>query len=44
MKRRRVVIQGEGKRDIKGAKKLLAEAVYSSNPVTCLVAQDQPPL
>lgn len=34
----------KGKRDIEGAKKLLAEAGYSGQPVTCLVAQDQPPL
>src|SRR5262245_36435127 len=34
----------KGKRDIDGAKKLLAEAGYSGQPVTCLVAQDQPPL
>jgi peptide/nickel transport system substrate-binding protein len=33
-----------GPRDIEGAKKLLAEAGYSGQPVTCLVAQDQPPL
>ena len=26
------------------ARKLLAEAGYSGQPVTCLVAQDQPPL
>src|SRR5262249_45048674 len=31
----------KGKRDIDGAKKLLAEAGYSGQPVTCLVAQDQ---
>jgi peptide/nickel transport system substrate-binding protein len=34
----------KGKRDIEGAKKLLAEAGYSGQPVTCLVAQDQPHL
>ncbi len=34
----------KGKRDIEGAKKLLAEAGYSGQPVTCLVAQDQPAL
>ncbi|MDX2201922.1 MAG: ABC transporter substrate-binding protein [Hyphomicrobiaceae bacterium] len=34
----------KGKRDIEGAKKLLAEAGYSGLPVTCLVAQDQPAL
>ena len=34
----------KGKRDIDGAKKLLAEAGYSGQPVTCLVAQDQAPL
>ena len=34
----------KGKRDIDAAKKLLAEAGYSGLPVTCLVAQDQPPL
>ncbi|MDX2155239.1 MAG: ABC transporter substrate-binding protein [Hyphomicrobiaceae bacterium] len=33
-----------GPRDIEGAKKLLAEAGYKGQPVTCLVAQDQPPL
>ena len=33
----------KGKRDIEGAKKLLAESGYSGQPVTCLVAQDQPP-
>ena len=32
----------KGKRDIEGAKKLLAEAGYTGQPVTCLVAQDQP--
>lgn len=31
-------------RSIDAAKKLLAEAKYSGQPVTCLVAQDQPPL
>jgi peptide/nickel transport system substrate-binding protein len=34
----------KGKRDIEGAKKLLAEAGYAGQPVTCIVAQDQPPL
>ena len=34
----------KGKRDIEGAKKLLAEAGYSGQPVTCIVAQDQPAL
>jgi peptide/nickel transport system substrate-binding protein len=34
----------KGKRDYDLAKKLLAEAGYSGLPVTCLVAQDQPPL
>jgi peptide/nickel transport system substrate-binding protein len=34
----------KGKRDIEGAKKLLSEAGYSGQPVSCLVAQDQPPL
>jgi peptide/nickel transport system substrate-binding protein len=34
----------KGKRDIDGAKKLLAEAGYAGQPVTCLVAQDQAPL
>jgi peptide/nickel transport system substrate-binding protein len=34
----------KGKRDYDLAKKLLAEAGYSGQPVTCLVAQDQPPL
>ena len=32
----------KGKRDLAGAKKLLAESGYSGQPVTCLVAQDQP--
>src|SRR5882672_8300394 len=32
----------KGKRDIEGAKKLLAEAGYAGQPVTCIVAQDQP--
>jgi peptide/nickel transport system substrate-binding protein len=32
----------KGKRDLDGAKKLLAESGYSGQPVTCLVAQDQP--
>src|ERR1700730_6230811 len=32
----------KGKRDIAAAKKLLAESGYSGQPVTCLVAQDQP--
>ena len=31
-------------RNIEGAKKLLAEAGYKGQPVTCLVAQDQPAL
>ena len=31
-------------RNIEGAKKLLAEAGYKDQPVTCLVAQDQPAL
>ncbi len=34
----------KGKRDYDRAKKLLQEAGYSGQPVTCLVAQDQPPL
>jgi peptide/nickel transport system substrate-binding protein len=34
----------KGKRDIDSAKKLLAEAGYAGQPVTCLVAQDQAPL
>jgi peptide/nickel transport system substrate-binding protein len=34
----------KGKRDIEGAKKLLTEAGYSGQAVTCLVAQDQAPL
>ena len=34
----------KGKRDYDLAKKLLQEAGYSGQPVTCLVAQDQPPL
>ena len=32
----------KGKRDIARAKKLLAESGYSGQPVTCVVAQDQP--
>jgi peptide/nickel transport system substrate-binding protein len=32
----------KGKRDIAAARKLLAESGYSGQPVTCLVAQDQP--
>ena len=32
----------KGKRDIAGAKKLLAESGYTNQPVTCVVAQDQP--
>src|SRR4030088_234600 len=32
----------KGKRDMAAAKKLLAESGYSGQPVTCLVAQDQP--
>jgi len=32
----------KGKRDFDAAKKLLAESGYSGQPVTCLVAQDQP--
>ena len=32
----------KGKRDYEAAKKLLAEAGYSGQPVTCVVAQDQP--
>ena len=32
----------KGKRDIAAAKKLLAESGYSGQPVTCVVAQDQP--
>jgi peptide/nickel transport system substrate-binding protein len=32
----------KGKRDLDGAKKLLAEAGYKGEPVTCIVAQDQP--
>ena len=31
----------KGPRNIEGAKKLLAEAGYNNEPVTCLVAQDQ---
>jgi len=34
----------KGPRNIDGAKKLLAEAGYSGQPVTCIVAQDQAPL
>jgi peptide/nickel transport system substrate-binding protein len=32
----------KGKRDFDAAKKLLAEAGYSNQPVVCVVAQDQP--
>jgi peptide/nickel transport system substrate-binding protein len=32
----------KGKRDLAMAKKLLAESGYSGQPVTCVVAQDQP--
>jgi len=32
----------KGKRDFDAAKKLIAESGYSGQPVTCLVAQDQP--
>jgi peptide/nickel transport system substrate-binding protein len=32
----------KGKRDLDGAKKLLAQSGYAGEPVTCLVAQDQP--
>ncbi len=32
----------KGKRDLTAAKKLLAESGYAGQPVTCLVAQDQP--
>jgi len=32
----------KGKRDIEAAKKLLKEAGYAGQPVTCVVAQDQP--
>jgi peptide/nickel transport system substrate-binding protein len=32
----------KGPRDIAGAKKLLAQSGYANQPVTCLVAQDQP--
>jgi peptide/nickel transport system substrate-binding protein len=32
----------KGKRDFAAAKKLLAESGYTNQPVTCLVAQDQP--
>ena len=32
----------KGKRDIAAAKKLLAESGYKGQPVTCVVAQDQP--
>jgi len=31
----------KGKRDIEGAKRLLAEGGYKGEPVTCIVAQDQ---
>jgi peptide/nickel transport system substrate-binding protein len=32
----------KGKRDLAAAKKLLAESSYKGEPVTCVVAQDQP--
>src|SRR3989440_2950197 len=32
----------KGKRDLPAAKKLLAESSYKGEPVTCVVAQDQP--
>lgn len=32
----------KGKRDLTAARKLLAESGYAGEPVTCLVAQDQP--
>jgi peptide/nickel transport system substrate-binding protein len=32
----------KGKRDLTAAKKMLAEAGYKGEPVTCVVAQDQP--
>jgi peptide/nickel transport system substrate-binding protein len=32
----------KGPRDLDGAKKLLAQSGYAGQPVTCLVAQDQP--
>jgi peptide/nickel transport system substrate-binding protein len=32
----------KGPRDLEGAKRMLAESGYSGQPVTCLVAQDQP--
>jgi peptide/nickel transport system substrate-binding protein len=32
----------KGKRDLAAAKKLLAESGYSNQPVSCIVAQDQP--
>jgi peptide/nickel transport system substrate-binding protein len=32
----------KGKRDLEGAKKLLAQSGYTNQPVTCVVAQDQP--
>ena len=32
----------KGKRDLAAAKKLLAESSYNGQPVTCVVAQDQP--
>ena len=32
----------KGPRDLDGAKKLLAQSGYAGEPVTCLVAQDQP--
>lgn len=34
----------KGRRDIEGAKRLLAEAGYTGQPITVLVAQDQAPL
>ena len=32
----------KGKRDLDAAKKMLASSAYAGEPVTCLVAQDQP--
>ena len=32
----------KGKRDLEAAKKLLADSGYKNEPVTCIVAQDQP--
>ena len=39
---RRAARSSKGKRDLDAAKKLLAESGYTGQPVTCVVAQDQP--